>query len=934
VADARGRIKETLTMTTDSPTAAAPSPSSSRLRLALVLICALLGLNVLAGEADASLNVESFSTTSSNHEAGGHPDLSTSFRLSEPGVSEAARNVIFQAPEGIFGNPYAITHCTSSDFALDQCPSDSQAGLITVYSNYEGETHKLLGTAPIFDIEPLGEQTALLAFNVPTLNIPINIPVVVRTSSDYGLTFTVQEISQSTPLAGADLTIWGFPALDAHNGERFPKGSLGKPSNCPGVADTSCIASPTAANIPVRPLTDNPTTCAGPLVTKLTVRTYQDPENPTTVEGTYPATTNCDLEVFNPVLYASPTTSATDSASGLNLELSAPQFLGFANSPSEVKSATVTLPPGFTINPDAADGQTACSDELANFDTEGPAQCPDGSKIGTFGIGTQALPGTLDGSVYIGEPRPGNQYRLFLVASGFGINAKLIGSVRPDPETGQLTIFFEGLPQVPFDDFQLHLFSSDRGLMATPTHCTVYEVNAHFFPWNSVLPDQRSSQVFSLDSAPGGALCPGETRPFHPRLVAGTSTPTAGAYSDFTLKLDRDDGDQYLGDLTFKLPPGFTGDLRGISYCPEAAIAAAATNSGRAELASPSCPASSQIGTTNVAAGPGSHPFHAFGKMYLAGPLKGAPLSLAAVTPALAGPYDYGVVVVRVALHIDPQTAQVYAASDTVPRIIGGIPLRMRSIQVSIDRPNFTINPTNCSSFTVASQGIGDQGTVTDFSSYFQAVNCRSLPFKPNMAIRQVGGHKFTARSKNPQMQFDLTTRPGDANIKSLAVTLPSAFAIDQRHLGNICSEKELAEKKCAGRTPIGKATTTTPLLDQPLSGPVYAVSGSGGLPKLAFLLNGQVNLVPRAETKTITKNGAGELQTTVPVVPDAPIGHFALTIFGGKTGYLVNTRDICARTPVTKIEYTAQNGKTRSESVKVKASCGKKSKRAKRHQR
>jgi hypothetical protein len=310
--------------------------------------------------------------------------------------------------------------------------------------------------------------------------------------------------------------------------------------------------------------------------------------------------------------------------------------------------------------------------------------------------------------------------------------------------------------------------------------------------------------------------------------------------------------------------------------------------------------------------------------MYLSGPFKGAPLSLAAVTPALAGPYDYGVVVVRVALHVDPQTAQVSAVSDTVPSIIGGIPIRMRSIQVNIDREKFTINPTNCSAFSVDSQGIGDQGTFTDFASYFNAVNCETLPFKPKMTIKQVGGRKSTRRSTNPQMQFDLTTRPADANIKSLSVTLPSAFAIDQRHLGNICSEKELTEKQCAGRTPIGKAMTTTPLLDQPLSGPVYAVSGSGGLPKLAFILNGQVNLVPRAETKTIIKNGAGELRTTVPVVPDAPIGHFALTIFGGKSGYLVNTRDICLHTPVTKIDYTGQNGKTYSQSVKVKASCGK----------
>ena len=259
----------------------------------------------------------------------------------------------------------------------------------------------------------------------------------------------------------------------------------------------------------------------------------------------------------------------------------------------------------------------------------------------------------------------------------------------------------------------------------------------------------------------------------------------------------------------------------------------------------------------------------------------------------------------------------------------------MRSIQVNIDKPNFTINPTNCSPFTVDSQGIGNQGTVADFSSYLQVVNCTRLPFRPTMAIRLLGKRGEARRAKNPELRFDLTTRPGDANIKSLSVTLSSAFAIDQRHLGNICSEKELTERNCAGRTPIGKASTVTPLLDQPLSGPVYAVSGSGGLPKIAFILDGQVDLVPRAETKTITKGGAGRLQTTVPVIPDAPIGHFALTVFGGKKGYLVNTRDICARPPVTQIAYVAQNGKTRSESVKVRAAaCGKESKRPKGHSR
>jgi hypothetical protein len=887
----------------------------------------VLSLTAVVAPAQASLQIDSFVTTSSTNQAGAHPDLSTSFTLHEAGVAEAARNVAFNAPTGLFGNPNVLLECSSSDFAFTRCAPDSQAGLVTIYANYNGEPNKLLGTAPIYQLDR-GANTALFAFLVPVLNIPIQIPVAVRTGSDFGLRFTVAELTQTAPLVSAELTFWGFPASATHNAQRFPKGAPGKPAGCPGVAGTACIVSPVSASIPDRPMIDNPTICTGePLVTNLEVQTYQDPSHPTLEEGSYPAITGCEHMTFKPVLHAELTTDETDSASGLDLSLEVPQFLGVAPSPSQLRTARMTLPEGLTINPDAADGQTACPESDANFGTELKADCPDSSKIGTFLLGTPALKEPLVGAIYIGEPKPGDQYRLFLTADGSGLHAKLVGTVRPDAHTGTVTVELIDLPQAPFDNLQLHLFASDRGLLATPTHCTLYRVESRLFPWNYILPDVGATADVSLKSGPHAGFCPGEVRPFAPRLEAGTSNPVAGQFSNFHLKLDRDDGDQFLGDLNFRMPPGFTGDLRGISYCSETSITAAAQKLGRAEQADPSCPASSQIGTTNVAAGPGSHPFHAVGKMYLAGPFKGAPLSLVAITPALAGPYDYGVVLVRVALHVDPLTAQVTAASDTVPSIIGGIPIRMRSIQVNIDKPNFTINPTNCSPFTVDSQGIGDQGTVTDFSSYFSAVNCATLPFKPRMTVRQVGNHG-THRASNPTLQFDLNTRKGDANIKSLSVTLSTAFEIDQEHLGNICSEKELAATECAGRQQIGEATTTTPLLDQPLSGPVYAVSGSGGLPRLAFVLRGQVNLLPRADAKTVK----GRLRTTVPVVPDAPIGHFHLVVFGGKQGYLANTRDICRHAPLIKVAYTAQNGATTSQSLKVKSPCGGSKARRKRH--
>jgi hypothetical protein len=886
---------------------------------------------LVASPAQASQPINSFEVTTSTTQAGDHPDLGALVSLDAPSQPEAVKNVVVNMPTGVFGNPGAITKCSSVLFALNECPIGSQAGTITVRATYKGNPHYLLGTAPLYNMVPRNENdSALFAFVAPTVNIPVTLPVAVRTASDYGLRMTIAGVTQQIPVEFVQFTVWGFPAEAEHDAERLGVGAPGAPAGCPGaLAVTEDCNVPHRAAITVHPLTDNPTVCTGePLTVELDVQTYEDPDNPSHAEADYPPTSGCEKEIFNPVLNVEVTSAETDSASGMDLQLKAPQFLSHATSPSTIRSANLVLPEGLSVNPDAADGQTSCPDALANFGSEGPANCPDSSKIGIFDIRTVALDGPLTGSIYIGEPQPGNQYRLFMVASGFGINAKLVAEVDPDPQTGRLTISVDDLPQVPFEEFNLHLFASQRGLVATPTHCTIYQVSSVFNPWNDELAPQRSRPTFGLTSGPGGSPCPDVIRPFEPRLAAGTSNPKAKAFSDFTLKLDRDDGDQYLGDLGFTMPPGLTGSLRGIAYCPDAVINAAAQTLGRVEQASPSCPSSSQIGTTNVAAGPGSHPFHAIGRMYLAGPFKGAPLSVAAITPALAGPFDYGTVVVRVAIHVDPLDAHVTALSDTVPSIIGGIPIRMRSIQVNIDKPNFMINPTNCNPLSVGSKGIGAQGTVTDFSSFFQVVDCGDLPFKPRMTIRQLGGRKATGRSEDPSLQFDLRTRSSDANIQSVAVTLPKAFAIDQRHLGNICSKAQLASERCAGRQPIGRVTTTTPLLDQPLSGPAYAVSGFGKLPHVAFILDGQVTIIPQAESSSVN----GRLKTIVPVVPDAPIGHFRLTLAGGKKGYLVNTRSLCGSASATTVDYIAQNGKKLSQKVRTKTACGKSEARRKRH--
>ncbi len=899
----------------------------------LVLLSVLVGLLFSIGTAPAAASqaISEFSVGSSNSQAGGHADFASRLRLADAGEPEVASNITVNLPTGVFGNPGATFRCRNSEFVVNHCAPGTQVGLVTIFANFEGQPNYTLGTAPVYNVERLGEdEAARLAFVVPTVDVPVIVPIRVRSASDYGLQMTFSSIPQTVAISGVQFNIWGFPAEPAHNSERFDPGGPGSPPGCPGSTTPSCISAPfPVAGEVVRPFTDNPSVCTGaPLPVSLEVTTYQDPK-PSRAEADYPETIGCENQQFDPVFNLALTNQQADSPSGLDIQLKADQFLaGEAPSPSTLRSATLTLPEGLSINPDAADGQSACLDSQAGFGTNLPGACPDSSKIGTVEVITPALETPLIGSLYIGEPESGDQYRVFMIFDGYGIHAKLSASFQPDPKTGQLTMSVNELPQVPFEEFNLHLFASDRGLMATPQDCSSYRAESTLAPWNAVLAPQHSAPVLNVTSGPEGSGCPGQVRPFHPTLEAGTSSPAAGGYSDFTLKLNREDGDQYLGKLNFTMPPGLTANLHGVTYCPEANISEAAQKLGKVEQANPSCPASSEIGTSNVAAGPGSHPFHAVGKLYLAGPFQGAPLSVVAITPALAGPYDYGTVVVRVAIHIDPLDAHVIADSETVPKIIGGIPIRMREIRVNINREHFMINPTNCSPFSVGSEGVGDQGTAVAFSSYFQAVNCGILPFRPRMSVTQLGGHKATARGQDPSIRFDLRTREGDANIHSVAVTLPNTLEIDQNHLGNLCSRSELQATHCQGRQPIGTVSDVTPLLEEPLEGLAYAVSGFSGLPHVAFILGGQVTVVPQGETTTISGQ---RLRTLVPTVPDVPIGHFQLTLFGQKQGYLANTRNLCRHPVMTTVQYAAQNGKVLTQKLAMKTACGNRAKRPKR---
>lgn len=895
--------------------------SRRRLLIAAVLVLVGLGLtSMLApGRASAESPIYEFFVKPTNSQAGGHPNLRTLIfvgnRLTQhvPPPScdcQDPKEMNFEMPTGVIGNPHATPQCDTADFAVQLCAPETQVGYALISINAEPPGGGGLGgKIAVFDLEPHPGEAGLLGFHVPLLGFPIYVSINPRTESDYGLDVTVEGITHLLPLSFVDMTLFGVPASPANNVDRLPRGweSFFDGEN-----------PPTPSNAPETAFIQNPTTCGVPLEAKVEVTAYD--REVSRASYPFPATTGCDQLSFNPSLYAQPTTTATDSPSGLDVDLQVPQVQSpEVPSPSEIKATTVTLPEGFSINPNAADGKEACEDVAqAKIGTRLAAQCPENSKVGTVSVESSALPGPIPGAVYLGKPEPGNRYRLILTADGYNVHVKLAGSVETNERTGQLTVSFPNLPQTPFTDFNLHFFGSERGLLATPEKCGTYRVTSTFTPWDSLLSDQTSAQPFTLTSGPGGSACPPAVRPFRPSMTAGVTDKTAGRHSPFSLVLRRSDGDQDLTALDVSTPPGFSATLAGVAYCSEGALAqAAASDSGVAQLAAPSCPAGSQIGTSNTAAGAGDHPVYLPGKVYLAGPYKGAPLSLAVITPAISGPYDLGNVVVRAALHVDPTTAQITAESDQLPQILDGIPLRLRQIMINLDRSAFTINPTNCDRFSIGAKVFGNQGAAASLSAPFQAANCSGLPFGPKLALALSGG---TTRAKNPALKATLTAAAGESNIGKVVVTMPHSIFLDQSHVGSPCTKPQFAANACPAKSVLGTAKAESPLLANPLEGTVYLASGYGHkLPDVLVALKGQVDI----NLDGIVSSYHQRLRTTFKTVPDVPVTKFTLNLLGGKKGLLVNSANLCKSDQLATVEMTGQNNRRANTKPKISVPCG-----------
>lgn len=697
------------------------------------------------------------------------------------------------------------------------------------------------------------------------------------------------------------------------------------------------------------PLFTNPTRCGQPQpVTATRVTSWEHPDVEREYKVTNAEVTGCEAVHFEPRIGFSPTSHRADSPTGLDVDLTmptdgleAPHGIAQAN----LKRARVLLPEGMAVNPTAAKGLGACTMAQAGFETppsdgkvvpnDDPVACPDSAKIGTLTVKTPLLPDTFTGSVYIakqGDNPFGSLLAIYMVIESprRGILVKLAGQVEPDPKTGQLAVTFSENPEVPFSSLELHIPQGPRSPLLNPPSCGSYQIATELSPWNAKDPDnptpaeivtQKSS--YDVDSGPDGGSCPDAG--LDARLSAGTVNPTAGQTSPFVFRLSREDGTQRLSGIAVHTPPGLTGYLKGIPYCPDAVLASIPSKegTGQAQIDSPSCPAASQVGTAAAGAGAGADPlFVETGKVYLAGPYKGAPLSLAVVTPAVAGPFDLGNLVVRTRLDIDPETTAITATTDPVPTILHGIPLDLRDIRLALDRPHFTLNPTNCEPLSVRADVSGEKGATQELSNRFQVGGCQRLRFGPKLSLSLSGG---TKRGDNPQLRTVLTAGPGEANVGRAAVTIPHSEFLDQSHIRTICTRVQFAAKTCPRGSIYGHARAFTPLLDYPVEGPVYLRSSSHELPDLVVDLHGPAYQPVEAVVVGRIDSAKGQIRATIEAAPDVPVTKFVLTQQGGKKGLLVNSRNICASANRATVRLTGQNGMTHDTRPVVRnGRCGK----------
>jgi hypothetical protein len=873
-------------------------------------------------------------------QAGSHPFQLTSVLTLDQGTilakpPAAVKDLHFNLPPGLIGNPTPVPQCSLPTFLnLEEgygCPAGSVVGVAVITGALELSGRSDRGTfyAPLINLTPAVGEPARFGFVIA--EVPVYLDTSIRSGGDYGVTVSVDNISEVLGFISSRVTFWGVPGDPRHDSAR---------GICLAPAGGECSSGEKTPP----PLLTLPTACTGPVHTTVEADSWEQEGLFTQpFEYTFKDTLGdavgmdgCNRLPFTPSIKVTPDGQAASTPTGLTVDEHVPQESDLnptGLSESAVKGLSVTLPEGVALNPAGADGLQACSQMQIALQNPEASACPEAAKVATVKIKTPVLPNPLEGAAYLAaqDQNPfGSLVALYIYAEDpvSGVRAKAAGEVAENPVTGQLTAHFEGdplfqgdprfvgepeaqfLPEVPFEDIELHFFGGDRAPLNTPAKCGSYTTNGSFTPWSGNSNVESASQ-FQIVSGPNGSPCQSPL-PFAPSLTAGTSSIQAGGFSPFELTMSREDGQQGLQGIELKMPPGMSGTLSTVKLCGEAQADAGA------------CGPESQIGETVVSVGLGGDPYTvAGGKVYITGPYRGAPFGLSIVNPAKAGPFDLGQVVVRAKIEVDPLTAALTITTDDegpykIPTIIDGIPLQIRHVNVDINRPGFTFNATNCSPLAITGTLTSSEGSSAARLVPYQVTNCAVLAFKPKLSA-STSARASRADGASLTVKLGYPAGPYDANISRVKVELPKALPSRLVTLQKACTAQvfEANPASCPAASVIGHATATTPVLPVPLTGPAYFVSHGGeAFPSLIIVLQGYGVTVHLVGSTFISKQGI--TSSTFKTVPDVPVGSFELSLPQGPYSALTANTSLCKAKLAMPTEFVGQSGALIKTTTKI----------------
>jgi hypothetical protein len=837
--------------------------------LSLVILGLLLVAGPISNASAAEFGIADFAVRMLDAEgnaedrSGAHPDrLQIDFALETEASGTSARDLAIDMPPGFGGDPAAVPACPRQAHEEgEECPSDSQVGTVSFGSSG--------GSLPIFLLEPEPGQVA--AFTSKS-GLPIPFQLQLR-PDDFGITFAANDLAEGAPSEG-QIELWGIPADHQE-----------------------------APVAPSRPFLTTPSVC-GPLSFTLRVRSREEDAPWLSAGAEAGPLSGCESLRFAPRLGLQLSNPIADSPTGVQMVLSTPADEGDELASAQMKDVAVALPAGLSVSPGGAAGLVPCTDAQLGLGSEAAPTCPAAARAGTVELTSAALPEPLLGGVYLGEPRGDERFRLVIVAPGPGIVFKFVTSLQPDP-TGRLVATLHDLPPVAIGRIVMSLNGGPSGLLAAPLGCGPALGEARFLPYGGGSAVTSTATVAIASVLPGLA-CPGPL-PFSPQVLVSAASHRAGQASAISATLHRRAGEGLPAQFSLTLPAGLSAGLGTVEACPESLAA------------SGSCPAASRVGSTQAAIGSGPNPAVLTGGAYVAGPYHHAPFSLVMAFKAALGHFDLGTVAFRARAQIDGRSGRVTVATDRLPSVVAGVPIRFQTIALSLDRQGLIHNPTSCRAGALDASIQSQEGGAANLSSPFRVSGCKRLGFAPRLQVALASRGRL--REHEPVgLRVSARFRPADAGLRSLSVSLPPALKLNIAGLKEICSRPDARRSLCPPGSKVGTSRARISLLDEPLTGSIYIVQPpDDGEPDLWVALGGGgIKLAVHGTTAS----DHGGFATKLVGLPDMPLSEFTMRL--GRPGKSLLSLDVSpcakgrARQFTAEARTTGQNGVRRNSDLPI----------------